>query len=106
MAKKGSHFQRYSYEFKVKVVEDYLSGNSGGTPAIVKKYGLKSTYQVRAWVKKYQDSPASLSKDLRGSGKGGRPKLYDLDKMSLEEQNDYLRMENAILKSLRALQKK
>lgn len=31
MAQKGSRFQRYSYEFKVKVVEDYLSGNSGGS---------------------------------------------------------------------------
>ena len=83
MAKKGSHFQRYSYEFKVKVVEDYLSSNGRGTSAIVKKYGLKSTYQVRAWVKKYQDSPASLSKDLRGSGRGGRPKHYNIVTMSL-----------------------
>ncbi|VTS20840.1 transposase [Streptococcus porcinus] len=37
MAKKGSRFQRYSYEFKRQVVEDYLSGQSGGMPAIVKR---------------------------------------------------------------------
>ncbi len=51
MAKKGSRFQRYTYEFKRQVVEDYLSGQSGGMPAVVKKYGLKSTYQISAWVK-------------------------------------------------------
>lgn len=69
MAKKRNRFQRYSYEFKRQVVEDYLSGQSRGMPAIVKKYGLKSTYQISAWVKKYQANPTDLSLDLRGSGR-------------------------------------
>lgn len=31
MAKKGSKFTKYSPEFKLQVVEDYLSGKSGGS---------------------------------------------------------------------------
>ena len=36
MAKKGSKFNKYTYEFKVMVVEDYLSGKSGGIDTITK----------------------------------------------------------------------
>ena len=54
MAKKGSKFNKYTYEFKVMVVEDYLSGKSGGIDTITKKYNLKSSYQVRNWLKKYK----------------------------------------------------
>ncbi|MGT2958532.1 hypothetical protein [Streptococcus bovimastitidis] len=75
-------------------------------PAIVKKYGLKSTYQISAWVKKYQAYTTELSLDLRGSGRKPKIKKINLEEMTLEEQNAYLRMENDILKSLRALQKK
>ncbi|MDB8636101.1 transposase, partial [Streptococcus mutans] len=35
-----------------------------------------------------------------------RPKTRNLDEMSLEEQNAYLHMENAILKTLRTLLRK
>ncbi|MDB8637873.1 transposase, partial [Streptococcus mutans] len=34
MAKKGSKFAKYSSEFKLQVVKDYLSGKSGGMPSI------------------------------------------------------------------------
>ncbi|BDD40644.1 transposase [Streptococcus ruminantium] len=37
MAKKGSKFTKYPPEFKIQVVEDYLSGKSGGMDSIVKK---------------------------------------------------------------------
>ena len=36
MAKKGSKFTKYPPEFKIQVVEDYLSGKSGGMTSIVK----------------------------------------------------------------------
>lgn len=106
MAKKGSKFTKYPPEFKLQVVEDYLSGKSGGTPAIAKKYGLKSDYQVRSWTRKYQENPALLSQDLRGRKSTGRPKIRNLEEMTLEEQNAYLRMENDILKTLRTLLRK
>ena len=92
-------------EFKIQVVEDYLSGKSGGMPSIVKKYGLKSDNQVLTWTRKYREDPTLLTQDLRGRKSTGRPKTRNLKKMTLEEQNTYLRMENAILKTLRALLK-
>ena len=100
MAKKGSKFTKYPPEFKLQVVEDYLSGKSGGMPSIVKKYGLKSDNQVLTWTKKYREDPTLLSQDLRGRKSTGRPKTRNL-----EEQNTYLRMENDILKALRTLLK-
>ncbi|WP_165848348.1 hypothetical protein [Streptococcus parauberis] len=50
MVKNGSHFQRYSYDFKVKVVEDYLSRNSGELQNS-KYIWLESTYQVMMGLK-------------------------------------------------------
>lgn len=52
MENKGSKFNTYSYEIKVQVVEDYLSGKSGGLDSITKKYGIKANKQVRDWSKK------------------------------------------------------
>lgn len=106
MAKKGSHFTKYSPEFKLQVVEAYLSGHSGGLNIIAQKYGLKSKTQVNNWVKKYHKNPDLLKQDLRGTSSTGRLKSSKLEAMTLAEQNDYLRMENDILKTLRALLKK
>lgn len=106
MAKKGSKFTKYSSEFKLQVVKDYLSGKSGGMSSIVKKYGLKSDNQGLTWTRKYRENPALLTQDLRGTKSTGRPKTRNLDEMSLEEQNAYLHMENAILKILRPLLRK
>ncbi|NLQ56165.1 transposase [Streptococcus mutans] len=109
MAKKGSKFTKYSSEFKLQVVKDYLSGKSGGMSSIVKKYGkygLKSDNQGLTWTRKYRENPALLTQDLRGTKSTGRPKTRNLDEMSLKEQNAYLHMENAILKTLRPLLRK
>ncbi len=62
------------------------------------KYGLKSDNQVLTWTRKYREDPTLLSQDLRGRKSTGRPKTRNLEEMTLEEQNTYLRMENAILK--------
>jgi len=107
MAKKGSKFNKYSYEFKIMVVEDYLSGNSGGIRNITKKYNLKSTWQIRSWTKIYKENPNALAISTRGLSKsGGRPKSVKLDDMNLEQQVEYLKMENDILKKLKALLQK
>lgn len=100
MAKKGSKFTKYPPEFKIQVVEDYLSGKSGGMDSIVKKYGLKSNNQVLTWTRKYRENPQLLHQDLRGA------KSTNLDEMTIEEQNAFLRMENDILKTLRTLLRK
>lgn len=46
---------KYSFEFKLEVVEDYLSGETGGYESIAKKYDIKNFSQVRDWVKNYEN---------------------------------------------------
>ena len=44
---------KYSYEFKKKVVQEYLDGN-GGYGYLAKKYNIAKDTQVMDWVKTYQ----------------------------------------------------
>ena len=43
---------KYSFEFKKKVVLEYLSGG-GGRKYLAKKYGIKSYGQLKNWIKAY-----------------------------------------------------
>ena len=42
----GEKNKTYSKEFKIMVVTDYLSGRSGGTEQIAKKYNIPTAYMV------------------------------------------------------------
>lgn len=99
MAKKESKFTRYSLEFKLQVLEDYLSEQSSRMKAIIKKHGLKSYSQIRNWTRKYCENLNLLTQDLQSFKFTGCPKSANLDDMTIEEQNAYLRMENDILKT-------
>lgn len=44
--------KHYSYEYKIQVVTAYLSGEDS-LYTICEKFGLKSTYQLRNWIKMY-----------------------------------------------------
>ena len=45
---------KYTKEFKLKVVKEYLKGNIG-YPTLAKKYNVPKHEQVRRWVKRYQE---------------------------------------------------
>ena len=45
---------KYSYEFKKKVVLEYLAGN-GGPVILARKYGIPSETRIKEWVKAYQN---------------------------------------------------
>ncbi len=45
---------KYSFEFKLKIVQDYLSGQ-GGTLFLAKKYGFKNSSQIRKWINAYKE---------------------------------------------------
>ena len=110
MAKKGTKFNKYTPEFKKEAVERYLSGELGGMTSAVRKLGLKSDRQLSDWIKLYRRDPELLKQDGRRLGKKdgvrkGRPKQVKLDEMTKDEQIEYLKMENAILKKVRALRK-
>lgn len=44
---------KYTKEFKIKVVMEYLSGKSGGQPAVSKKYKIPEGTLVN-WINKYR----------------------------------------------------
>ena len=57
--------QSYSKELKEQAVADYLSGR-GSLLNLCEKYKIKSTYQLRDWIKKYNGH-----EKLKASGTGG-----------------------------------
>lgn len=45
--------EKYSFEFKLKLVHDYLSGQ-GGLRFLAKKYGVKHNSQISKWINTYK----------------------------------------------------
>ena len=111
MAKKGQKFNKYSYEFKKEAVEKYLGGELGGCEIASKTLGLRSRTQLLNWTKLYKQDPELLKQDNRGKAsikdgvKKGKSKQIKLNELSKDEQIEYLKMENAILKKAKALRK-
>ena len=106
----GKPNNKYSPEFKKEAVEKYLSGLYGGYDLLSKELGLRSSRQLKVWVKIYREDPELLKQDGRQLGKKdgvkkGRPKRIKLDELSKDEQIEYLKMENAVLKKVKALRK-
>lgn len=107
MGKTGRKNNKYSYEFKKEAVEKYLSGELGGMTFATRKLGLKNHRQLWNWIKLYKQDPELLKTDRRslGNNSPGRPKQIKLNELSKDEQIEYLKMENAILKKAKALRK-
>lgn len=100
--------RKYSKETKLKAVDMYLNQHIGAN-TIAKELGLSEKKRVYDWVKKYQaegekafdiESRRRKSKTRTNGSRIGRPKTKF---SSLEEEVEYLRMENEFLKKLRAL---
>ena len=72
MAKKGQKFQKYSDEFKRKVVKEYLEGKES-FKSIAEKYNISSRKTVDTWVRKYRKNGKIES------SKKGRPKNQQID---------------------------
>lgn len=104
-------YNKYSPEFKKKAVEMYLSGEIGGVTLASRALGLRSHKQLQRWTKLYRENPELLNEDNRGKASAkegvrkGRPKKVNLEELSLEEQIEHLKMENAVLKKAKALRK-
>ena len=45
---------KYSYEFKMKVVQEYLAGK-GGFAFLSEKYNISSTRDLQKWVSAYNE---------------------------------------------------
>ena len=84
----------YTAELKTTAVKDYLAGG-GSHMDMCRKYGIKSTHQLRNWILKYNGH-----EKLKTSGTGGtqimtngRATTYDerveIVKFCIEHQNNY-----------------
>ena len=109
MEKTGRKYNRYSPEFKKDAVERFLSGELGGSITASRTLGLRTHAQLLRWTRLYKKDPKLLEEDNRGKASAkdgvrkGRPKKVKLDELSKDEQIEYLKMENAILKKAKAL---
>lgn len=72
--------KHYSKEFKEQAVADYLSGK-GSLLEICKKHKIKSTCQLRNWIKKYNGH-----KELKALGTGGTVIMTKGRKTSFDER--------------------
>jgi transposase-like protein len=75
----------YSSDLKMAAVMDYLSG-AGSHMDICKKYGIKSTRQLRNWISKYNGH-----EKLKSSGTGGTPIMTQGRKTTYEERVEIVR---------------
>ncbi len=93
--RKNNH---YSVELKKKVVKEYLNGDLTALE-LCKKYDIKDTGRIFAWVKKYESGDTNFT-DTRGKHSLGRPKkVKDIKDMTKDEYIAHLELENKILKS-------
>ena len=72
--------KHYSKEFKEQAVADYLSGK-GSLLEICKKHKIKSTCQLRNWIKKYNGH-----EELKALGTGGTVIMTKGRKTSFDER--------------------
>ena len=70
----------YSADLKHNAVQDYLNGK-GSYLTICKKYGIRSTYQLRDWILKYNSH-----EELKSSGTGGRRIMTKGRKTTFDER--------------------
>ncbi|MFB7142942.1 transposase [Gottfriedia sp. NPDC056225] len=99
MPLKGTKFKKYSIEFKLKAVKRYEDG-FGSYVSISEELGLRSSTQLKEWVKKYRNG--ELFDDQRGKSKANNP-FADFTKTefsSIEEENKYLKAQIEYLKKL------
>ena len=80
--------KKYSAEFKLRVVKEYLEGNNGGVYTLASKYGISST-PLKKWIQLYQFGGAeALSKVHRTYS--GDFKVYVVEYMQQNSMSVYM----------------
>lgn len=84
---------KYSKELKIQIVKLYLETDINYNE-IINKYGIKSKTQLYSWVKKYK-----LYGEKAFKNNLSKPN-FNLQFNSLDEEVNFLRIENSYLKKL------
>ena len=87
----GKH---YSEKFKNKIINEYLSGETGGSILLGKKYNI-SFHTIDTWIRKYKIQ-GNLYNDI--NHKRGRNKEENID---YKERYEILKKYQAFLKAQR-----
>jgi len=84
---------RYSKEFKLEVVQSYLSGETGGYQETSKLYNLSDKKTLRNWVSLYrQHGESGLDSKLRRMlHRKPKPENASSEMLRLRIENEYLR---------------
>lgn len=101
--KRMSKNNRYTNEFKEKVVKEYLEG-SQSADKIAMKYDIRSATQVKRWRDKWREHGSFP--DNRGKGSTGRPRKVRREDMTDKEYIEYLEMQLEIKKYLAFYEKR
>ena len=95
MAEKVNKTYRYSYEEKMKVVDEYYNVG-GSTYCLAKKYNIPRS-SLMHWIEKYRKNGYIEKEETRGKSKnGGRISLEDY-----KERYEILKKYQAFLKAQR-----
>ena len=85
---------KYSFEFKLKLVHDYLSGQ-GGLRFLAKKYGFKDSSQISKWINAYKElgegTSQSKNKNYSVQFKLDAIELYLTTELSYQEVANLLK---------------
>lgn len=93
---------KYSFEFKLEIVQEYFGGK-GGVTYLAKKHGVKSKKQVRDWLNAYREfgEEGLLRKRQNQSYsfqfKMDAIELYQTSELSYREVANHLGMNNSSL---------
>lgn len=96
--------QTYPVDMKLEIVQRYLAGET--KVALAHEYGMPSPNLVATWARTYRREGADgLHPKPKGRPRkdpnAPKPERTELER--LQEENEYLRVENAYLKKLKAL---
>jgi transposase len=100
----GQIKKTYSQEFKYEVVKMYVE-EGRSSYELSKSLGLDAK-MIRRWVDAFKEHGLSVLAEQRGGAKGGNKGRPKSKGVSLEEEVQRLRMENAFLKKLREIQRR
>ncbi|MGX5373571.1 transposase [Bacillus cereus] len=100
MTKKGTTFNTYSNEIKLSAIQRYLNGE-GSYGMIAEKYQIRSSTQLKNWVKKYKEYGKIT--DTRGKNSGTKcipnpSKGKRVHFNTVEEERDYYKAQVEYLK--------
>lgn len=100
----------YSAEFKIKAVEQYLSGKrpedifleNGISPQFFENQYCRLC--IKRWKKKYfEEGKNSLKIETRGSGSSGRPKKENNDKLTYDELKTLVEIQQEVIEGLKKM---